>query len=54
MSGLNPSLPPPWVLRPGFEMALANLAAAKATAIVVEKINGPVLLLSGTDDRMWA
>lgn len=33
--------------------ALENVAAVATASIAVEKINGPVLLLSGTDDQVW-
>jgi dienelactone hydrolase len=33
--------------------SLANDSAVAAAAIRVERINGPILLLSGTDDRVW-
>ncbi|HVF02264.1 MAG TPA: alpha/beta fold hydrolase [Rubrobacteraceae bacterium] len=35
------------------ERALKDEAAVAAASIAVEKINGPVLVISGTDDRMW-
>ncbi len=31
----------------------ANPGAIEAATIPVEKVNGPILLLSGSDDRMW-
>lgn len=36
-----------------YENALANVAQHPDTEIPVERINGPVLLLSGRADRMW-
>ena len=39
--------------RPFYERALANRAAVEAASITVEKIRGPVLLVSGTDDELW-
>lgn len=32
---------------------VANQAAMQAAAIAVERINGPILLVSGTEDEMW-
>ena len=49
----------PGTLRPGenftqaFTAALASADAKPEAIIPVEKINGPVLLLSGSDDRLW-
>jgi dienelactone hydrolase len=37
----------------GFVHSLADEAAEAAALIPVERINGPVLLMSGTDDRVW-
>lgn len=57
-----PYVPLPWSavpdllqhrLRPVFEKMLANTAAVDAAAIPVERINGPVYLMSGTKDEMW-
>ncbi|QIN79912.1 hypothetical protein GBA65_16815 [Rubrobacter marinus] len=39
--------------RPFYERALANEAAVEAATIAVERINGPVLLVSGTGDELW-
>jgi dienelactone hydrolase len=39
--------------RPAFESSLANQPAAAAAVIPVEKIAGPLLLISGTDDQAW-
>ena len=36
-----------------YERALRNEAAVAAASIPVEKIEAPVLLISGTDDRLW-
>ena len=36
-----------------YERALEDEAAVAAASIAVEKINGPVLVISGTDDQMW-
>jgi dienelactone hydrolase len=38
---------------PLFQMQLENRAAVKKASIPVEKINGPVLLISGNDDQLW-
>ncbi len=38
---------------PGFVAALRDVSAVEAATIPVERINGPVLLLSGADDQMW-
>jgi len=35
------------------ESALENEAAVERAEIAVERINGPLLLISGTDDRLW-
>jgi dienelactone hydrolase len=43
----------PLELTPMFLSALENRAAVDAAAIPVERIRGPVLLLSGEDDRLW-
>lgn len=43
----------PTVLTPRFELNLEDGRAVKAAEIAVERINGPVLLLSGKDDRLW-
>jgi dienelactone hydrolase len=44
---------PPVVLAPGFLAALDDTEAVAAAEIPVERINGPVLLISGTDDAVW-
>lgn len=36
-----------------YERALENEAAVRAASIAVEKINGPVMVISGTDDQLW-
>jgi dienelactone hydrolase len=36
-----------------FLKSLENRGAVEAAAIAVERIRGPVLLLSGEDDRLW-
>ncbi|MEU6410844.1 acyl-CoA thioester hydrolase/BAAT C-terminal domain-containing protein [Microbispora sp. NPDC046933] len=43
----------PVAFRPFFERAMGQREAVAAAAIAVEKINGPVLLLSGGADRLW-
>jgi dienelactone hydrolase len=43
----------PIVGRVFYERALENETAITAAEIAVEKIDGPVLLISGTDDQMW-
>jgi uncharacterized protein len=43
----------PIVGRIFYERALKNETAIAAAEIAVEKIDGPVLLISGTDDQMW-
>lgn len=45
--------PEPLALTPFFLRALEDRAAAEAAEIPVERINGPVLLISGQDDQMW-
>lgn len=40
-------------LTPGFLRSLEDVAAVERAAIPVEKINGPILLISGQDDQMW-
>ena len=44
---------PPVRLTPGFLAALEDADAVAAAEIPVERINGPVLLISGTDDAVW-
>jgi acetyl esterase/lipase len=43
----------PVALTSWFLECLKNRESAARAAIAVEKINGPVLMFSGTDDRMW-
>jgi uncharacterized protein len=43
----------PIVGRVFYERALADEKAVAAAEIAVEKINGPLLLISGTDEQMW-
>lgn len=43
----------PVALTPWFLECLKNRESAQRAAIAVEKINGPVLMFSGTDDQMW-
>jgi dienelactone hydrolase len=40
-------------LTPHFLRAMEDEAAMKKAAILVEKVNGPILLISGQDDQMW-
>jgi dienelactone hydrolase len=40
-------------LTPGFLAGLEDREAVAAAEIPVERINGPVLLISGTDDAVW-
>jgi len=43
----------PWPTAPMYEYALRNKEAVEKAAIKVEKINGPVLLVSGGQDGVW-
>lgn len=43
----------PIALTPSFHAALKLREAVEQAAIAVERINGPVLLISGQDDQMW-
>ncbi len=43
---------PPYALRPLYEASLRDASAVARAAIHVERINGPVLLISGRDDQM--
>ncbi len=43
----------PVVLTPGFRAGLADTARVAAAEIPVERINGPVMLVSGSDDQVW-
>jgi len=36
-----------------YKLSLAQESAVKSATIEVEKINGPLLLLCGTDDKLW-
>lgn len=40
-------------MRTAYERGLDDAAAVEAATIPVEKINGPVLLISGADDQLW-
>lgn len=57
-----PFVPVPWSATPGllagdhraaFDAMLTDRAAVDRAAIAVERINGPILLLSATRDEMW-
>ncbi|WP_166211855.1 acyl-CoA thioester hydrolase/BAAT C-terminal domain-containing protein [Cognatiluteimonas telluris] len=57
-----PFVPVPWRavpdllqhrLEPAFEKMLANAPAVEAAATPVERINGPVYLMSPTHDELW-
>jgi hypothetical protein len=48
LSPTNPSTPTLWC-----QIQLKNRAAVSNASIPVEKINGPVLLVSGNDDKLW-
>jgi len=43
----------PVALTPSFMRALSDRSAIERAAIPVERINGPVLMFSGSDDQMW-
>ncbi|MSQ37243.1 MAG: hypothetical protein EXR61_02875 [Chloroflexi bacterium] len=43
----------PFALTPGFIAGLSDEAAVGRALIPVERIRGPVLLISGRDDEMW-
>jgi acetyl esterase/lipase len=43
----------PLELTPMFLKSLENRSAVEAAGISVERISGPVLLISGEDDRLW-
>jgi len=47
------ALQQPVALEPLYTASLGNAQAVHAAAIAVEKIKGPVLLISGDADRMW-
>jgi dienelactone hydrolase len=38
---------------PGYAAALENKDRVRAAEIPVEKINGPILMITGKDDQMW-
>jgi dienelactone hydrolase len=40
-------------VEPIYAAALANQPAVRAAAIPIERARGPILLISGDDDRMW-
>jgi pimeloyl-ACP methyl ester carboxylesterase len=40
-------------LRPGFLASLLDKKSGITAEIPVERVNGPVLLISGTDDQVW-
>jgi pimeloyl-ACP methyl ester carboxylesterase len=40
-------------LTPAYLASLDDIARARAAEIPVERINGPILLISGQDDHMW-
>ncbi len=44
---------PPIATTPIFESSLRDRAAVERATIPVERIRGPVLMISGTDDGMW-
>ncbi len=44
---------PPVVLTPSFHAAMKMRAREEWPEIAVEKIHGPVLMFSGSDDQMW-
>jgi dienelactone hydrolase len=43
----------PYRETPSFEAALNDVRAVQKAAIPVDRIRGPVLLISGTDDQLW-
>lgn len=44
---------PPFPLTPAFQTALRSKSAVERATIPVERTNGPLLMISGTDDQMW-
>ena len=44
---------PPVVLTPSFHAAMKMLSRDEWPEIEVENINGPILMMSGSDDQMW-
>lgn len=53
MPAPDPSPDVPLALAPGFLRSLEDREAEERAAIPVERINGPVLLISGREDAMW-
>jgi dienelactone hydrolase len=49
----NSFIPDPNRLVELYRRSLANTEAVRAASIPVERINGPILLLSGADDALW-
>lgn len=47
------SIADPAAQTPGFALYLANADAVRQATIPVERIQGPVLLLSGKNDKLW-
>lgn len=47
------SKPKPWTFADGFLRGLAPVPADSPTRLPVELIQGKILLISGTDDKMW-
>lgn len=45
--------PPKILLRKGYERAILQIPDLSFAEIPVEKITGPILLISGTDDQVW-
>ncbi len=45
--------PPKILLRKGYERAILQIPDLSIAEIPVEKITGPILLISGTDDQVW-
>lgn len=43
----------PVPLTPWFTESIKNVESVQRSAIAVERINGPVLMFSGSDDQMW-
>jgi dienelactone hydrolase len=55
IGGKQPEIPPgqPFAFTPVFEQMISDAAAVARASIAVEKIDGPVLLISGEDDALW-
>jgi dienelactone hydrolase len=55
LSAPSPEIPPgkPYVFTPLFEQMIADVEAREEASIAVEKIGGPVLLISAVDDALW-